>query len=68
MIDLETFNAERAKFYKDAPNPLGWLNNIACPKCGHEMIDTTKHVTFSSLPPKVPVRCLKCEFTSFRVA
>ena len=40
-------------------------NGISCPVCGEELIDSDNYILTSN-PPQRNVKCLKCEFKSFR--
>jgi DNA-directed RNA polymerase subunit RPC12/RpoP len=40
-------------------------NGIACPNCGEELIDSDNYILTSN-PPQRNVKCLKCDFKSFR--
>lgn len=42
------------------------LNNIACPKCGKELVDVDRRVILASNPPQLGVKCPWCGYRGFR--
>lgn len=45
-------------------------NGIACPKCGHELLDSRPNEQFMSAPPQMAVHCPQpgCGYKGLRVA
>lgn len=42
-------------------------NNLACPKCGEELLDSDQSISLTSWPAKKSIHCLKCDFKGYRV-
>lgn len=43
-------------------------NGIACPECGHELLDSQPLITFTSNPPQKNIHCPECDYIGFRIA
>jgi len=43
-------------------------NGLECPDCGEELFDLDSDVLLLSNPPMYIVRCLSCQYKSFRFA
>lgn len=64
---LDEWNESRQRLYDpslDAAVPSG----LACPRCGHELLEYTR-VLLASFPPQVKVWCVRsgCGFVGTRV-
>jgi hypothetical protein len=44
------------------------LNGIACPKCGHELLDSNPGVLLLSKPPQLNIHCSSCPYKGTRTA
>jgi len=65
MKPLDEWNRERAEqYYKHYKYPQ--LNEIACPKCGHELSDKDALILLS-YPPQRTVVCVKCGYIRYRI-
>jgi hypothetical protein len=58
MKTIEEHNNERWESYKHPRVISG--NDIACPKCGSEMVDTDPDWVLTSFPPQKHVHCAWC--------
>jgi C4-type Zn-finger protein len=45
-------------------------NNIACPNCGEELVDSNPLETLMSFPPQKKIHCIKegCKYSNYRLA
>lgn len=59
LMPLDTWNEWRRKHRHHFGG-----NGIACPMCGHQLMDTEQMLL--SDPPKIVVTCSKCPFTGAR--
>jgi len=41
-------------------------NGIACPKCGHELLDSNSTVCLTSSPPQYNTHCPACDYRGYR--
>ena len=41
--------------------------NLACPKCSGKLIDSVPNIVTATVPPKLEVNCLSCNYVGFRV-
>jgi len=65
MKSLDDFNKQqRAKWVKsNDPQP----NGIACPECGHELVDSRPMIVLDSYPPQLEISCPTCNYKGYRV-
>lgn len=42
-------------------------NGIACPQCGHELVDANQGIVLTSLPPRYIIECPQCRWRGNRV-
>ena len=71
MAELKTlkeFNRERMQ--RRAAVGAVEPNGIACPKCGHEMVDADPGRILTSDPPQMRIACSQtgCAYTDYRLA
>ena len=64
---LEEHNKLAAQKY-DTNNSFQ-RNNIECPTCGAELMDSSSNVVLASMPPLLNVHCSSpnCDFKGYRV-
>lgn len=48
------------------PNNVPQLNDIACPKCGAELMDSQPMVILTSDPAQKTTQCSKCDYRGYR--
>lgn len=65
MKTLEEHNAERMQKYTLIGKPHA--NNIACPQCGAELLDSNPGVTLASFPAQKEIHCDACGFRGYRI-
>jgi DNA-directed RNA polymerase subunit RPC12/RpoP len=41
-------------------------NGIACPNCGHELLDSNPTVCLTSWPPQYNTHCPACDYRGYR--
>lgn len=63
---LEEHNKEKEWQFEVCQSDAPFPNGIACPKCGHETMDSDKEI-LSSLPPQKKIHCPRCDFQGFRL-
>lgn len=63
MISLEEHSKRRFSF-NDLSKPR--LNGIACPLCGHELMDSTPEMILTSHPPQYNIHCPSCSYHGYR--
>ncbi len=77
MKNLEEFNQGRHEYYQEMLKcqPISSYYNgppdrgqIACPKCGNELIDTNPDEEHTTYPPKMDIHCSKCKFEGYRIS
>ena len=69
MKTLAEHNEERRKQQEHLDHmnePHG--NDIACPKCGKELWDSTPMMMLTSNPPQKNVHCPACGYRGYRIA
>lgn len=66
MKTLKEYNDERIAHLKEFPEPHGL--DIKCPECGEELWDDSLQNALLTFPPRVNVRCPKCNFRGSRIA
>lgn len=68
MKTLEQHDIDKREIHKiyESRNMV-MKNNIECPKCGKELVDSCPSETLMSSPPKKNIHCLKCGFTGHRL-
>jgi len=64
LKSLDEWNA--AHGHVEPPSRKNIPNGIACPKCGHELMDTDRSVQTCSIPPKYSVACPVCDYHGWR--
>ena len=64
LKSLEEHNESVQKRMEDINQPMP--NGIACPKCGHELYDSTPMVVLTSNPSQYNVHCPVCGYTGYR--
>ena len=69
MKSLADHNADRARA-RAQQSEFGKprLNCIACPKCNHELWDSSPGTTLMSNPPQKNIECRACGFHGYRIA
>lgn len=65
MVTLDEFNKVIKKLYEK--NIVERFNNIACPECESELIDTNINECLASNPPQLHVRCSRCNWSGYRL-
>lgn len=65
MKTLDEHNAIKMQLYCMINANL--KNDIACPRCGEEMIDSKLNVVLTSYPLKKQVTCEKCSFNGYAI-
>ena len=71
MKSLEQHNEDRRRALDNIKLPRArgpQPNGIACPECGHELVDPYPEATLMSNPPQKSVSCPQCPFTGYRLA
>ncbi len=68
MKTLSQFNREKRNEYRAANDTSPRPNDIECPACGAELMDSNPTITLASNPPKKTVHCPKCSFQGYRSA
>jgi len=64
MKTLEEHNRDVADAFR-LPNCIPIPNNIECPKCGKELLDTDPTVMLPSIPPQKNVHCPDCGYRGY---
>jgi ribosomal protein S27AE len=65
MKSLEEHNKDQTERYN---NTYAYqCTNIACPKCGQELVYTDPEILLTSIPPKKRVNCPNCGHIDFAV-
>ena len=62
MITLEKWDNEKRKSYKN-----NRPNNIECPRCKEELVDSQPGYHLAVYPPKTKVYCLNCHYQGERI-
>jgi DNA-directed RNA polymerase subunit RPC12/RpoP len=57
---------KRAEHEAKKTSRLNVPNGIACPNCGHEMVDVNQSFVLTSCPPKYEIRCQRCDYRDYR--
>lgn len=68
LISLEEHNRQMSAKYRAMYDPRPRPNQIACPQCGQELLDTDPLSRLLSSPPKKHVHCDSCSFKGYRIA
>lgn len=70
MISLDEFNEKRmsraSRSIPDSVKPCP--NDIACPGCGKELVDSTPMLLIPGYPIEMDVSCPSCGYKGYRVA
>lgn len=56
--------SEHERDRRDPPYETAWLN-VACDHCGGELYNPTPGMLLMCSPPKINVRCSKCDFSGY---
>lgn len=65
-MKLDEFNKSRMINYEFDDSPIP--NNIECPECGAELVDSCPNTLLLSYPPQKRVYCEKCGFRGNRIS
>ncbi len=62
LISLAEHNESRL-----TKDPEAHYNGIACPQCGHELIDSSPDIVLTTYPPQTAIKCLVCDYSGNRL-
>lgn len=65
LCTLQEHNELKRKLHDEG---FAKKNGIACPKCGHEMVDTNPGMLLTSNPPQKDVHCPMCSHHDYALA
>lgn len=65
LVSLEDYNAQKILGLQHQYKPIP--NGIACPNCGHELVDSSPFSDLTVYPPQKNVHCQECYFLGFRL-
>lgn len=70
MKTLEEHNKQRTDRHCELNDNSPKRNNIECPQCGHELLDSNPLMTLTSNPPQKEVHCINegCGYGGYRIA
>ena len=69
LTPLATWNAQaEARAYNESHSTKPTPNGIACPTCGHELLDSCPMQEITTNTPLKRIRCPNCGYKGTRVA
>ena len=68
LKNLNEHNAQASSMQWAMNDNSPVLNEIACPKCGEELYDSSPMMTLTSIPAQKNVHCSKCDHVGYRIA